>query len=488
MHKILIPLIIFILANFCHAQMYDNIWCMGYESIGDSNFVGGQNIDFRYDPPQVFYRNREADFDVTSGSICDSLGNLLFYTNGCKIYNADDEVIEGGDSLTRMDNYWTQDFWCPFGFTARQGVLVLPDSYKSSEYYVFHQDVNIYPNLYPKLDELYMTKVNMHVNNGHGKVVSKRNLILNKLTTLGSLSAVQHANGRDWWIVIASLNEPIFNIFLVDENGLKLKSEQEIGESLNYTQISMSAKFSPDGKTYARFHLLEGVEMFDFDRRTGTFSNPRHLPFWEELVQGDQLGDGLEFSPDSKKLYVCYNTALFQFDLSADDVFGSLQLIDTLHIDTTEFFRPSFYQMQLAPNSKIYMSCLNGTMVLHVIDEPNNLGRSCNFVQRGFRLRTYNAFTMPYFPNFRLGRDTTVSVTEHNPSEKLYIYPNPSNTYIYLSGLDKYEGNLIQIYNGNGALVKQETLTSNKIEVSTLPIGMYYLRLGNALEKFVKME
>lgn len=476
--------------NTIQSQQYDNVWCMGYESNGDSTTdFGGQNIDFRYDPPRVFYRNREADFDVTSGSICDESGNLLFYTNGCKIYNAEDAVIEGGDSLTAMDNYWTTKFWCPYGFTLQQGVLILPDPYNSGEYYLLHQDVNLYPNSYPKMDELYMTKIDMKLNNGKGKVILKRTLLLSELSTAGGISAIRHSNGKDWWVVISTLKTSRLNIFLLNINGLQLHSHQDgISKPLNFDLLTLSSKFSHDGKLFARFNISHGIELFDFDRMTGSFSNPRFLPFWEVLVSGQQLGDGLEFSPDSKKLYANYNTSLFQFDLSAQDVFGSLQLIDTLRIDTTEFFRPSFYQMQLAPNNKIYMSTLNGQKLLHIIHQPNELGKACSFEQRGFKLKTWNAFTMPYFPNFRLGPDTTVGVVDINHPESLRIYPNPSHESIYLSGMRQYQGKQIKIINQQGILMKQEILQSNWINIADLSDGLFILQCGDQATKFIKIN
>ncbi len=475
-------MICFLSTSNSWAQKYDNIWCMGYESNPDTTDFGGQNIDFRYDPPKVSYVNREANFDTTSGSMCDEEGNLLFYTNGCAVYGANNEILENGDSLTLLDNYWTSEFLCPRGHTYPQGVVILPNPYDSSEYFLIHQETGEDDEGYPFVAELYYSVIK---HKEDGLIVSqKRVLLLEELQTAGSISAVRHADGKRWWIVLPVLTANHYQFFLLDETGIHHTHHQEIGVMLNYPRIGFPARFSQNGKYYARFHLLTGVEIYDFDRSSGRFSNPMHLPFWESI--GDKLGDGLEFSPDSKKLYVNHNLALYQFDLSASDVLGSLQLIEEFEVDSSGFLPPVFYQMQLAPNDKIYMSCLNGTKVLHVIHNPNALGGECDFEQRGFPLRTFNALTMPYFPNYDLKADTTVSTIEIITQERLMIYPNPSNEMLYLSGMDLYEGKQYHIYDIQGVLTQSGILSANMISIPNIQAGIYVLRIEGVSTRFIK--
>jgi Secretion system C-terminal sorting domain len=458
-----------------YAQKHDYVWCLGYESSGDSTSgFGGQNIYFQSGGPVVNYRERQLDFSASSTSICDKEGVLLFYSNGCKIFTADDRLMEGGDSLTRMDNYWTQEFFCPLGFNFTQGLLTIPNPGDDDIYYLFHQDIKVADDLYPYTDELYVTTVS-YENHPKGKVVQKRLLILEEKLHFGTMTATRHGNGHDWWVVMSSLGGNTYHKFLITDIGVSYQGFQNIGNEM-YEEIgNPSAKFSPDGRLYARFHISYGLEIMDFNRNTGVFSVPRFTPFWIDPI-GSSLGNGLEFSPNASKLYVCYGNELVQFDLGKLDVFGSRTLVSTFVIDTTlEPLQSQFYQMQLGPDDKIYMSHLNGTQSLHTIHDPNALGIDCNFEMRSVRLKTWNAFTMPYFPNFRLGKDTSPSI-DYNDRSNIICYPNPTTGILQIEAnivLDK-----ILVYDHIGILVRSFA-PSNQIDMQDLAAGLYLITLKN---------
>jgi hypothetical protein len=59
--------------------------------------------------------------------------------------------------------------------------------------------------------------------------------------------------------------------------------------------------------------------------------------------------------------------------------------------------------MQLAPDGKIYSSSTNSVSSLHVIHSPDEPGLACQYQQHGIELPTRNTFSMPTFPNYRLG-------------------------------------------------------------------------------------
>ncbi|MEN0004928.1 MAG: hypothetical protein AAF798_12315, partial [Bacteroidota bacterium] len=63
------------------AQNHDYVWLLGANGV-DNPYYAGTVIDFIGDPPEVYYEFRDIVFFQTNASICDSSGNLLFYTNG----------------------------------------------------------------------------------------------------------------------------------------------------------------------------------------------------------------------------------------------------------------------------------------------------------------------------------------------------------------------------------------------------------------------
>ncbi|MBV6653070.1 MAG: PKD domain-containing protein, partial [Mameliella sp.] len=70
------------------------------------------------------------------------------------------------------------------------------------------------------------------------------------------------------------------------------------------------------------------------------------------------------------------------------------------HLD---FLPTTFFQGQLAPDGKIYIASNNGVTSLHVIHNPDADCPNCHIEQHGIELPTFNAFSIPNQPNYRLG-------------------------------------------------------------------------------------
>jgi len=100
--------------------------------------------------------------------------------------------------------------------------------------------------------------------------------------------------------------------------------------------------------------------------------------------------------------------------------------------------------MQLSPDNRIIINVPNTfTKYLHIIQNPNNRGIACNLEQRAITLPTFNPFTLPSFPNFRLydaegsicdslGIDMPVSASYNVMRPYLKIYPNPASDIIQI--------------------------------------------------------
>jgi hypothetical protein len=477
-----ITLVLIILACFVSIQAQDkrnHVWCFGYSSDGDStSMFGGQNLCFSdEDSFEIKYRDREADFDATSTSICDQDGHLLFYTNGCKVWRADDTVMPGGEQLTRLDNYWTADFFCLRGFTAPQGALILPVPNFTDRYYLFHQDVKNGEDNFPVFEELYMTTVSFE-NDPAGEVIELRTLVLNEPMFFGSLTACKHANGIDWWIVVCQPNFNGFYKLLVTKNGVEKINEQFIGEAQDEDIIGgVSCKLDKEGNFYARNTITIGLDFMKFNRWTGEFSDHQFVPEWFERTF-DIVGNGLEFSPDSKRLYTCNSLQLYQFDLEHNNIGDHFQLIDTFVYDSTEFSQSTFYLLERGPDDRIYMSHLGSSTYLSTINKPNMLGNTCDFRHRDIPLLTNNAFTLPHFPNYNLGKLAT-STEEINGGSTSYVYPNPTHhgDDWYIDSEDLIDSYLL--VDVSGKIVKRQDVRTRVFQLSSdgLAVGYYHLVL-----------
>jgi photosystem II stability/assembly factor-like uncharacterized protein len=77
----------------------------------------------------------------------------------------------------------------------------------------------------------------------------------------------------------------------------------------------------------------------------------------------------------------------------------------------------------------------------------------------------------------------------------LSLYPNPASEYITITkpseGFEPSEGSEIKIFNTLGECVLKESIhpmtPSHRMNVESLPRGVYYLRIGNRTQMFVKM-
>ncbi|MEZ4918204.1 MAG: hypothetical protein R2792_03775 [Saprospiraceae bacterium] len=105
--KYLFTLILICLACLCQAQLRDAVWILGYEggaqSPPDDDF-GGFILNFRDSvfPQQSIRQDIDMNFHGTNAAICDSLGNLLFYTNGEKIYKNNHTLMQNGDGIAKL--------------------------------------------------------------------------------------------------------------------------------------------------------------------------------------------------------------------------------------------------------------------------------------------------------------------------------------------------------------------------------------------------
>ncbi|MBK8954422.1 MAG: PKD domain-containing protein [Saprospiraceae bacterium] len=231
--------------------------------------------------------------------------------------------------------------------------------------------------------------------------VAYKNKIYGYLAAMEGLQAVRHGNGRDWWFVLKERGSARFNIYLHTPNGLFGPYNQTIGPVWEYPLQIVQATFSPDGNYYAIASQANGIHLFHFDRCTGELY--RYLPLKYPPEDYRFYPMGFAFSPNSKVLYLSSYFSIYQYDLEARVIVNSYTLIDTLDgFSPPGSFPLTFYQLNLAPDHKIYCNTTNETNVLHVIHDPDKKGKACNLKQHDIYLPTSYIQSMPNFPPYRL--------------------------------------------------------------------------------------
>ena len=120
-------LLFFLFNNLAFSQKYDNIWPIGLGYINPTSL--NQEISYKIEFNQSVFQQdtiiRNMTVEETFASICDTAGNLQFYTNGIFINDYTHQLMENGDSLGNtdlMNNYNGVNR----GLTISDGAIILP--------------------------------------------------------------------------------------------------------------------------------------------------------------------------------------------------------------------------------------------------------------------------------------------------------------------------------------------------------------------------
>ena len=462
----------------------DYIWMYGYDTNLNIPGIDGFLLNFNSTSTLAHPQNLPFYIFLSNATMSDNGGNLLFYTNGCEIANKNHEIMPNGQGLNPGQ---VSDNNCEYGYSGSQSCLIVPVPESTTKFYLFHKAFTYDPNLIIFPDKLYYTSVDISLNGGLGDVVDKNVILRDDTIRSGEVTAIKHINGEDWWLINGSYDSNEFFTFLITADSIEGPFFQNIG-FVNTRAGSGSGQvvFSPDGTKFARYNKIDHLYLYDFDRSTGLFSN------FEQIIVDDTIrSGGCAISSNSRFLYVSTGGRLFQFDLEADDIKASQVFIDE-YDGYGDPFPANFYQMQLAPDCRIFMNSTNGVAVLHVINNPNEKGLDCDFQQHSFPLPSYHQISMPHFPYYRMDTDypicdssLVVSSMEvfHQPvRQQINVYPNPANeklTVMFGEALTA-EGE-ISIINIMGQLVASHRVTEGStqaaISLETLNNGIYLLQL-----------
>jgi len=474
MYKILPTIACQILPLLMFAQgKNDYVWVMGYGGNDQVNHFGGTQIDFSSGSAKAsfFPLPYHFGFDVPC-SISDEEGRLQFYSNGCQVFNADNEMLENGDGLS--PNELNECDEPPYGFDGYQNMLILPRPGHSGRYVYIHHTID---RSYT-LGSILYSEIDMNANNGKGKVIEKNKTLRDFVALEGAMTSVRHGNGRDWWIVIPQEYYNIYNIYLLTPDTLMGPFAQNWENHIAASpyKTGWNVVFSPDGRKFARVTLTweeksryNRIFLYDFDRCSGTLCNPKVI----KLVDPDAYASWATFSPNSRFLYVqIAQNKLYQYDLQAPDIDASAQLIGEYDgFKDPKGFSAAFHAMALAPDNKIYMCTTSGTYFLHTIHSPDELGLACDFQQHDLEIPTVKGDVMPNYPNYRLydvsgslcdtlGIDSPYpSVSDTASKPRVRLTPNPASLMVNVFLEGPPTSGRIRVFGMLGQLVFEQDIS-----------------------------
>jgi hypothetical protein len=466
---------------FSNAQGMNNLFMYGY------SLSGRGVVDFVIGSPVVqIDSTRPINLSLTNANITDSIGNLLFYTNGIKIIDHSDSVMHNGDSLNPSPI--TTSFQS-LGLPIVQNDIILQKPGSSNLFYLFHETID---NGALETYEIYYSVIDMNLNGGLGGVIQKNTIFLQDTLARGQVTACKHANGRDWWLIVPEYSHPAYYVFMVTPDTIQLCSKQIIG---NRTYEGQAA-FSPDGSHYGMYDMQTDIEIFDFDRCTGVFNNYRYV-----AINDSNFGVGFSFSPNSQLAYASSAHHLYQVNLDSSDLASSL--ITVADWDSTyDPFPPieTGFQLQLiAPDNKIYITTTGTTQFYHKINHPDSSGVACNVIQHSLQLIGYNDSSIPNHPNYFLGPvvgsvcdslGLGVNDNVYKENLKLRVNPNPVTNSFYVNyELPTGKDAMLYVYNPVGILIEKQKIYSGsryiQIHCNAWQQGLYYLKVVVEKSNFV---
>lgn len=446
-------------------------------------FGRGVGLSFQSGKPTPVYGSPINQPEGTAVATDAKSGQLLFYTDGSTVWNADHKVMSNGEGL--LDS-----------FTSAQSALILPFPGKPSLFYLFTTR-----SFADKNGGLNYSVIDMTLSAGMGSVSDRqKNILLEKFGS-EKLTAIPHINKRDFWLISHRWDSDVYLIYLVSPTGISTAKETKIGTihkkagegSDHYIGEELGTlKGSPDGQMLAAAIYSESerpFELFNFDARNGSLSNYRSLGNFRNQYS-------LSFSPDNSKLYLSLlsDYGALQFDIRNLD----LQPSSIIFPDTVNN-NPTYVggALQLAPDGKLYMASLDRKGLL-VINSPNNLIGSIDIQELSMDLK--NGKIYQGLPNFLQSTFNTSLIEPYEPEttgcgEDLFVYPNPVIGKKFTVQMDSASWRQacivlrFQVFFVSGVEMLSTDFQINstfEVDTASWPAGLYILVFEYERKKIVK--
>ncbi len=377
--------IISIILSCCsvsNAQLETAIWYFGRNA----------GLDFNTPEPRILLDGALSNLEGVA-AFSDSLGNLLFYTDGRTAWNREHKVMLNGDNLVGH-------------VSSTESAIIMPWPGNPYRYFLFVVDAEFGGH------GLSYSVVDMRLDDGLGGITSQKNVVLEDVVC-EKVTAIRHENNRDFWLITRPVPGSYILEYLVDESGIvagsrrkfdvcgfsieknngvynpqtgQLENQYDPTMAIGYMRIAPNGRKiavanasasimveDPDGDYYVNF-----LDVLDFDPATGIIK-----PYLSYLDREAFLY-GVEFSNDVSKLYFTSRRKIFQMDLALPNPqeaaasvvqvgeFPQLTDIDTSYAGA----------LQLALNGKIYVA-QRDYGYLGVIENPREKGSACNYIVDG---------------------------------------------------------------------------------------------------------
>jgi gliding motility-associated-like protein len=364
--KYLLYFVFFIIASSVNSQLQNNNWVFGY----------GARVNFS-GPIPVGSSNAAINSNESTASVSDpSTGQLLFYTDGRKVWNSNNQVMPNGSNL--LGGFYN---------SCTQGALIVPFPEDNQRYYLFTLEELEALSLSPVVDNgLRYSVVDMSLNGGLGdvQVATMNTPLATDLTE--KLIVIRSTEIQGFWVIAHKKNANEFLAWKIDACGVSSQPVvSTVGSIFASVPIGATEAWSgamdasPNGNRIGMpVDWSDRIEFFDFNKTTGIVNNPLTVNVTDDSTPPFLRKYGACFSPDGSKFYYTNFNSVYQLNLST---YTSAAIASSNTLIYSPILEPNVYpclQIEQAPNNKLYVAIGNAGR-LDAISSPNSLGLGCGY-------------------------------------------------------------------------------------------------------------
>ncbi len=343
-----LTVLLLFLSTSLFAQNEANIWYFGVHC----------GLDFNTGEPVALHDGQTATYHFGYSTICDSSGELLFYMDYSFVFNKIHEIMQGGTDLVNPS-------------VGGRAIVKWPG--QDGMYYIFSPG-------YAGHDAFSYSVVDMKLDGGKGSITEKNVPVEAALDASGRVATVRQTNTDNVWVITRKFLHDAMVAFLVDEDGfdsipVSCDMPDQVGNDFGnwgYIKVSYDKKY-----IVSTYQGGSGGD-FEFCRFNASNGSAEYM-YSLNSMNGRIAPRGVEFSPDSKFMYVAFggwdSVDVYQFPMSLIENPGLFSISGIL-VGTG-----AAWTLQLARDGMIYC----GNMLdypyysMNVISKPWISGPGCSF-------------------------------------------------------------------------------------------------------------
>lgn len=310
------------------------------QNLEGANWLFGNQLGVKFisGEPDQFYGS-QMSLSLRQANISDSAGDLIFYTDGVSVFNANHAITANGNipygsnpsvsGLCLINKRPNHD--------SIYDVFTTMNSFQTNfKYVLVHFEVNVSEN-----DTDYVTQ----------------SLDTIQQNISQALAVLNHANGIDKWLLTHDYDSNYYYSRLITSSGpSQLFNVDTVGNSIYDNGSINRIKNSPNSELIISTYIenpFGGLELLQFNKSVGSVFNSIYLDTNFNIGIQDRPYSAA-FSPNSKVAFATGIDRVVKYDLSilnANSIENSRSILAINNLTSNN----SFFDLQLAVNGKIYV-------------------------------------------------------------------------------------------------------------------------------------